>query len=224
MTIDFGTQYEGHVYIYEIMPGGGRHDIWDGYLSAGSYTLGTYAVQPPAGLTTLWIELSSYYDVWTDHCQYIVQAPAPAVDIWTEPKSCGSTYCIGDYIEIWFSLNTCMDVELYKTTAWGTQLLWSGSRCAGNYYATGTVGEPTGTHTFTVYGYSDHQQDSDSCSIYVQRCTAPTHTPTVTPWSTRTPTRTPTITPWPTRTPTPTPTSTQVPCDCFCPPPSYVQK
>jgi len=231
MTIYFGTDYDGYVYIYEIPQGGSIHDLWSGNLSAGSYTLGTSTVQPPLGLTTLWIELVWGQAVWTDSCDYTVQGPTrtPTMTPWvtrtptpTPTSGCPGTahintlttdatcYRPGTQIGVLVNVGTSQASQLVRVEA----VLLSGD-----------IGVSSAEVTFTAPGQrviplavpanawpGDYlvlvtvYDVNSGCSEAIQ--TRPVR---IDQSCGGTPTSTPTITPWVTRTPTPTPTITPWP-------------
>jgi len=133
------------------------------YYSGYHYFLDTSNI--PAGDHTLRVCAHSSCGESCETVNYRIEAPPRyEVDIWVD-KGCGSTYYIGDPIRVYYSVTGYQYIEIYKTTSYGTNLIWSGYRDSGTYYIDGTVGEPTGSHTLTIYG----EGVSDECTFYAER-------------------------------------------------------
>ncbi|MSP12261.1 MAG: hypothetical protein EXR62_04800 [Chloroflexi bacterium] len=88
-----------------------------------------------------------------------VLAPSIRVD-----QGCGASYRLGAYIGIYFTTNTNGPVQISMTSSASTVILYSNSYLpADNYLLQGNVGNPLGTHTYTI----SNTQGSATCSITV---------------------------------------------------------
>ncbi|MBI3941621.1 MAG: PPC domain-containing protein [Chloroflexi bacterium] len=86
-------------------------------------------------------------------------APTIRVD-----RGCGASYRLGAYIGIYFTTYSSGPVQIQKTTSAGTSTLYSnGYLPAGYYLLQGYVGNPLGTHTYTI----SNTQGSATCGITV---------------------------------------------------------
>ena len=168
IVISFKANQNGTAVILDKTPDGNTSTIGTYTLTANSTKSISGTITPPIGLETLVLQFTSSTGVYVEkQCSFNVVDCGVNFDIWVN-KGCGSTYTLGEYIEIHAKSSISADATYTVQRPDGTYP--SSVHLNANtdtILAYGNLSGPTGQRTYTLSFTYNGKTYSKSCSINV---------------------------------------------------------